>query len=118
LSTYHHNRSRRFITLIDELYEGKCALVCSTVLEGATSPDHLFPSKQKTQISLGDGASLQQVGETLGLEEVQTQGGQPVSTLASVRELSFAFQRAASRITEMTSPRWWKQVLRADGWFH
>jgi peroxisome-assembly ATPase len=118
LSTYHHNRARRFITLIDELYEDKCALVCSIVMEGDNiAPEHLFSTHQQSQIILEDGASVQ-VGETLGLEDVQTQGGQPVSTLASVRELSFAFQRAASRITEMTSPRWWNQVLRADGWMH
>ena len=116
LSTFQHNRARRFITLVDEMYEGRCALVCST--KGAIlGPDDLFQSTNNSDQNgdLGEGSPLQ-AGDTLGLEDVQTQGGQPVSTLASVRELSFAFQRAASRITEMTSQRWWKQVLQDDGW--
>ena len=27
-----HNRARRFITLIDELYEGKCAILCLSLI--------------------------------------------------------------------------------------
>eukprot|EP00797_Seminavis_robusta_P014945 Sro224_g091550.3 (366) ;mRNA; r:18488-19585 len=111
LSTYHHNRARRFITLVDELYEGKCALLCSTTTV-LTTPDDLFETPATSVISSDDTTSSDDVvQEALGLEDVQTQGGQPVSTLASVRELAFAFQRAASRITEMTSTRWWNQEL-------
>jgi len=109
LSTFQHNRARRFITLVDELYEGRCALVCTTH-DAVEGPVNLFPSAGSN--GNNDTASSVEVSETLGLEDVQTQGGQPVSTLASVRELSFAFKRAASRITEMTSQRWWKQVLQ------
>ena len=115
LSTFHHNRARRFITLIDEIYEAKCALVCSTETAVA-SPDDLFRSPGDSQKNDSGNSDNVEVGETLGIEDVQTQGGQPVSTLASVRELSFAFKRAASRMTEMTSKRWWNQILEADGW--
>ena len=112
--TTHPDWARRFITLVDELYEGTCALVCSTA-NNMTTPDDLFQSPAATVASTSSEQD-EVVQEALGLEELQTQGGQPVSTLASVRELAFAFQRAASRITEMTSTRWWNQVLRADGW--
>ena len=117
LSTFQHNHARRFITLVDELYEGKCALVCSTN-DKVSDPDDLFQSANSSSGSKGDlsDSNSLKLGETLGLEDVQTQGGQPVSTLASVQELSFAFLRAASRITEMTSHRWWKQVLQEDDW--
>lgn len=117
LSTFQHNHARRFITLVDELYEGKCALICSTN-DKVSGPDDLFQSANSSGGSTGDlsDSNSLKLGETLGLEDVQTQGGQPVSTLASVRELSFAFQRAASRITEMTSHRWWNQVLQEDDW--
>ena len=117
LSTFQHNRARRFITLIDELYEGRCALVCSANA-GVAGPDDMFKvanTSDDSSADLSDSNSFIS-GGTLGLEDAQTQGGQPVSTLASVRELSFAFQRAASRITEMTSSRWWYQVLQDKRW--
>lgn len=45
------------------------------------------------------------VGETFGIDVAQS-NGLSVGELASIRELSFAFKRAASRIKEMTSLRW------------
>jgi len=106
-----HNRARRFITLIDELYEGKCALVCSTL--EAKSPGDLFavnnnPRQQQQQ-------QQQQVNDDapempLGIDVAQ-EGGTPVGALASVRELSFAFERSSSRMFEMCSRSWWDKVL-------
>jgi len=118
LSTFHHNRARRFITLVDELYEANCALMCSIVDEDGDiddNPENLFESANSQSATLDGEGTATEVGETLGIEDVRTQGGQPVSTLASVRELSFAFRRAASRITEMTSQRWWRKVLEENG---
>ncbi|EED93361.1 predicted protein, partial [Thalassiosira pseudonana CCMP1335] len=69
LSLKHPDRARRFITLIDELYEANCCLVCSA----ADVIDRLFR-------------------------------GEP-----TVKELSFAFKRAASRLLEMCSEAWWKE---------
>jgi len=34
-----------------------------------------------------------------------------LSSLASVKELSFAFRRAASRVLEMSSKSWWEEKL-------
>ena len=135
-----HNRARRFITLIDELYEGKCALVCSTL--HAKTPKELFHTGSATETSVapstngrinssstsdqdnnvtnvGDASQYNESGtsetknqdsEMLGIDVAQ-EGGTPVGALASVRELSFAFERSSSRIFEMCSRSWWDRVL-------
>ena len=96
-----HNIARRFITLIDELYEGKCALLCSSP---TASPIDLFQVKsRKSKVEETDCVDL-------GID-VATQGGTAVGALASVRELGFAFERASSRLFEMCSPDWWERIL-------
>jgi protein AFG1 len=112
-----HNRARRFITLIDELYEAKCALVCSTVY--AETPMQLFSSHGKSQDAEPPGETAvdttprdgdNDAANVMWVDVVQ-QGGTPVGALASVRELGFAFDRASSRIYEMCSKSWWDRVL-------
>ncbi|OEU16668.1 AFG1-like ATPase, partial [Fragilariopsis cylindrus CCMP1102] len=98
-----HNRARRFITLIDELYEGKCALLCSA-LNGKTPMD-LFQTYENADMKNNKSNDV-----IFGIDVAQ-QGGTPVGALASVRELSFAFERASSRIFEMCSRSWWQRVL-------
>ena len=44
-----------------------------------------------------------------GIDAAQSDVRVVVGELASVKELSFAFRRAASRITEMTSREYWKR---------
>ena len=96
-----HNRARRFITLIDELYEAKCVLLCSSE---ADSPLNLFQKHASSQ-ELETAESVE-----LGVD-VAYQGGTAVGALASVRELSFAFERSASRLFEMCSLTWWDKIL-------
>lgn len=81
-----HDRARRFITLIDEAYEAKCALYCSTD-SNVANPEELL---------VVDGIDFNLLSD---------------SKSASVRELAFAFRRAASRITEMCSQSWWEKLL-------
>ena len=85
LTLKYPDRARRFITLIDELYEAGCCLACSAV----NTPDLLFDGKRSTNNHAA----------------AQVQG----SELASVKELSFAFARAASRLLEMCSETWWEE---------
>jgi predicted ATPase len=111
LDTEGHNRARRFITLIDELYEAKCALLCSAI--DADTPMDLFRSvgqEAATDIEVGNKDTDD--SEILWIDVAQ-QGGTPVGALASVRELAFAFERASSRIFEMCSRSWWDRVLKS-----
>jgi len=106
-----HNRARRFITLIDELYEGKCALLCSAL--NAKTPMDLFQTG-KTDVSnnlyVGGGGDEESDDKDSWID-VSQQGGTPVGALASVRELAFAFERASSRIFEMCSRSWLHRVV-------
>ena len=113
LSTREHDSARRFITLIDELYEANCCLLLGTSNSvQAHNVQDLFQSDEKerglhiqpTQHDI----NAEQLAERLGIDVAQP-NGTAVGELASVKELRFAFRRAASRITEMCSHSWWKQ---------
>eukprot|EP00557_Chaetoceros_sp_GSL56_P000693 CAMPEP_0176495712 /NCGR_PEP_ID=MMETSP0200_2-20121128/10809_1 /TAXON_ID=947934 /ORGANISM="Chaetoceros sp., Strain GSL56" /LENGTH=621 /DNA_ID=CAMNT_0017893621 /DNA_START=39 /DNA_END=1904 /DNA_ORIENTATION=- len=116
LTLKEHDEARRFITLIDELYEAKCALLCSAAV---TSPDELFVGRQREEARVDvkggeqeeefqeQGISVEP-GQAFGIDVAQS-NGMTVGELASVQELSFAFRRAASRIREMTSKSWWEK---------
>jgi len=114
LNLKHPDRARRFITLIDELYEAECCLVCSAV----DVPDRLFVgnSSDEEEISADSKKSTTENndvspdGTMLAIDVAQSRGT-ALSSLASVRELSFAFRRAASRILEMSSKSWWDEKL-------
>ena len=87
---YSNNVNQRFITLIDELYEAGCCLACSAV----DIPDNLFVGTSNTKgdndkITTDDMGSS---GNMNGVDVAQAQGS-PISELASVKELSFAFSR-------------------------
>ena len=115
LTTEQHDLARRFITLVDELYEGRCAVVCVARDKSATNPSLLFSKLTTTTTSIAQSSCNHPNGSgeiMLGIDQASTKGGHPVGALASVRELDFAFARAASRLTEMTSFPWWDRVLR------
>lgn len=120
-----HNEARRFITFVDELYEARTPLlitVNATEAEAAaaaeSSPDQLLfimndHNDKKMRITNDEkeeDSIINESKDTLAIDEATVQGGgQPVGALASVRELSFAFERATSRLKEMTSRMWWDQ---------
>ncbi|KAK1745269.1 AFG1-like ATPase, partial [Skeletonema marinoi] len=97
LNLKYPDRARRFITLIDELYEAECCLVCSAV----DVPDRLFIGNSSEEDS----------GTDSDKSTTANDNGTALSSLASVRELSFAFRRAASRVLEMSSKSWWDEKL-------
>ena len=85
----------RFITLIDELYEAGCCLACIAV----DNPDNLFVGTSNTKgdndkITTDDIGSS---GNMNGVDVAQAQGS-PISELASVKELSFAFRKVSVSI--------------------
>ena len=103
MSTELHDEARRFITCIDQFYEAKIRVVCLAETEAKDlflSPvydeveeEEVEEKELKTEIDKG-GVDPAEDRPTGKIRENQ---------LASVVELSFAFQRAASRLHEMAS---------------
>jgi predicted ATPase len=77
-----HNQARRFITLVDELYEAQTLVV---------------------------GSSMAPIAQLFVV--VESRDNNPDDT-NSVKELQFAFRRAASRLVELTSHSKWESLLR------
>jgi protein AFG1 len=104
LTLKYPDRARRFITLVDELYEAGCCLACSAV----DIPDRLFVGKSVQTDIFTDSTETSSVMHGIDVAQVI---GDPVSEMASVKELSFAFGRAASRLLEMCSNTWWNERI-------
>ncbi|KAL3823729.1 hypothetical protein ACHAXA_004822 [Cyclostephanos tholiformis] len=114
LTLTYPDTARRFITLIDELYEAGCCLACTAV----DIPDRLFVGKSIEGDDGSDGSNSSSVSadevaimnarEILAVDVAQARGV-AVGESASVRELSFAFGRATSRLLEMCSKTWWEE---------
>ncbi|KAF5201916.1 Afg1-like atpase [Thalictrum thalictroides] len=102
------DKARRFITLIDELYNHHCRLFCTA----ATSIDDLFQGTDEG--TLFDLESFQFETETEGAKlrrdvlaegNVSSVGGPSgIVSLLSGQEEMFAFRRAVSRLIEMQTP--------------
>ncbi|KAH9799151.1 AFG1-like ATPase family protein [Citrus sinensis] len=115
------DKARRFITLIDELYNHHCCLFCSA----ASSIDDLFQGTEEG--TLFDLESFQFETEIEGgklrrdvlAEGTVSSGGAPagiVSMLSGQEEL-FAFRRAVSRLIEMQTPLYLEGVHSLHPYF-
>ena len=83
LSLKEHDQARRFITLVDELYEVNCALLYS---EASSSPAELFIGRSALQDEVHFAAGhveTDTIGESLDIDVAQS-NGVAVSELASV----------------------------------
>lgn len=121
MSMENRDKARRFITLIDELYNHHCCLFCSA----ASSIDDLFQGTEEgTHFDL---ESFQFETETEGgklrtnvlAEGNVGSGGVPsgiVSMLSGQGEM-FAFRRAASRLIEMQTPLYLEGVRSLHPYF-
>lgn len=104
----HKFQARRFITLIDELYNHHCRLVCTA----ASSIDDLFQGTEEG--TLFDLESFQFETEIEGSKLRQdvlaegnvSSGGAPtgIISMLSGQEEMFAFRRAVSCLIEMQTP--------------
>ncbi|PIA65637.1 hypothetical protein AQUCO_00100860v1 [Aquilegia coerulea] len=115
------DKARRFITLIDELYNYHCRLFCTA----ATSIDDLFQGTDEG--ALFDLESFQFETETEGAKlrrDVLAEGnvssvGAPseIVSLLSGQEEMFAFRRAVSRLIEMQTPLYLDGVFSLHPYF-
>ena len=114
LNLKYPDRARRFITLIDELYEAECCFVCSAVdVPGRLFITNSIEEESNKDLTKSANNEVSMDGSILAVDVAQSQGI-ALSSLASVKELSFAFRRAASRIVEMSSKSWWEKKLTKD----
>lgn len=115
------DKARRFITLIDELYNHHCSLYCAA----AASVDDLFQGTEEGP--LFDLESFQFETETENTKlrrDVFSEGnvssvGSPTAivSLMSGQEEMFAFRRAVSRLIEMQTPLYLEGVRYIHPYF-
>ncbi|XP_058113184.1 protein AFG1 isoform X3 [Magnolia sinica] len=115
------DKARRFITLIDELYNHHCCLFCTA----ASSIDDLFQGTDEG--TLFDLESFQFETEIEGgklrrdvlAEGDVGSGGAPsgIASLLSGQEEMFAFRRAVSRLIEMQTPLYLEVVQHIHPYF-
>ncbi|XP_006353693.1 lactation elevated protein 1 isoform X1 [Solanum tuberosum] len=115
------DKARRFITLIDELYNHHCCLYCSA----ETSVEDLFQGTAEG--TLFDLESFQFETEIEGTklrrdvlaEGNVSSGGAPsgITTMLSGQEEMFAFRRAVSRLIEMQTPLYVEAVQHLHPYF-
>ncbi|KAI3454196.1 hypothetical protein Pfo_010859 [Paulownia fortunei] len=97
------DKARRFITLIDELYNHHCRLYCSA----AASIDDLFQGTEEgTFFQFETETENSKLRRDVLAEGNVSSGGTPtgIISLLSGQEEMFAFQRAVSRLIEMQTP--------------
>ncbi|KAL7554140.1 hypothetical protein ACHAWF_017546 [Thalassiosira exigua] len=128
LSGRIYNEARRFVTLVDALYEAKTKLVLASdvpreelfvgfdaAVETSDGDEEIAvdenPSRETSVI--GEGGSSSSFSTTVvrtrdGEAEWSATGrvGVSLAQLSAVREVSFSFQRAESRLAEMASKKW------------
>ncbi|KAG9285922.1 hypothetical protein G9A89_013347 [Geosiphon pyriformis] len=98
LSLTKKNDARRFITLIDTLYDNKSMLICS-----AEVPiDELFTTKEKYDPAVRDHDEHRQLIDDLGLQDDENK----LSPIFTGEEEIFAFKRAVSRLIQMQGTDW------------
>ncbi|KAI3982002.1 hypothetical protein MKX01_018908 [Papaver californicum] len=115
------DKARRFITLVDELYNHHCSLFCTA----ASSINNLFQGTDEG--TLFDLESYQFETETEGgalRRDVLAKGsvsssGAPsgIQSLLSGQEEMFAFRRAVSRLIEMQSSLYLEKVSQIHPYF-
>ncbi|KAJ7745464.1 AFG1-like ATPase-domain-containing protein [Mycena maculata] len=110
------NQARRFISLIDALYEARCRVVCLA----ETKPEELFfpdvPPDENLDVMLAESVSETREGYRPNVSAYDSPSmsratgpsakAMALDTLSifSGQEEQFAFKRALSRLIEMTSP--------------
>ncbi|EEY56948.1 lactation elevated protein 1 [Phytophthora infestans T30-4] len=132
LNMAQHDQARRFILLVDELYEHRTRLVLSTeaaepraiflfdddsvraASEGANSPAALEEEKQrvnKENAAVGV-PTTSSWDAAVGAYGPSQMAGLDVGNLVALKDLKVAFKRAVSRLREMQSERYLEENSR------
>ncbi|KAJ3225807.1 hypothetical protein HDU81_007657 [Chytriomyces hyalinus] len=108
MSLTQRNEARRFITLIDALYENKAKLYMSSETEASLL---LVGDKDDTTSSSG-GKKEQDLtaADRQLMDDLKLELGHLTSSIFTGSEEAFAFQRAVSRLVEMQGSNWGKRV--------
>jgi predicted ATPase len=113
-----HDKARRFITLVDELYNHRCRLICTA----DAPPDDLFLGTLDGPILDLESLQFETEAESSRLRRdvqaegsvaplgVSKEGKASIHSLLSGREELFAFRRAVSRLMEMQTPVYLKMI--------
>ncbi|KAK0232173.1 hypothetical protein EDD85DRAFT_102523 [Armillaria nabsnona] len=106
------NQARRFISLVDALYESRCRVVCLSDIQ----LDDLFQididrGTDNTDVMLAESVSLEKYRPSVvsyrhsdASEREETRVPLETLSIFSGKDEQFAFKRAFSRLVEMTSP--------------
>ncbi|KAG2767642.1 hypothetical protein JG687_00003646 [Phytophthora cactorum] len=132
LSMAQHDQARRFILLVDELYEHRTRLVLSSeaaelrgifqfddeslraASEGANSPAAIEEEKQrvnKENAAVGV-PTTSSWDAPVGAYGPTQMAGLDVGNLVALKDLKVAFKRAVSRLREMQSERYLEENIR------
>lgn len=125
LSMQQHDQARRFILLIDELYEHRTRLICSSAVsssqifnfddasieEHADVPEEAAKLKeQQLAESVAQGIPPASSWDSpVGAYNPAKMAGLQVQNLCSLQDLKVAFKRAVSRLHEMQSEKYLMQ---------
>lgn len=125
LSMREHDQARRFILLVDELYEHRTRLICSSAVpthaifnfDDATIEEQADKSEEAAKLKAEQLAESAAQGippasswdAPVGAYNPAKMAGLQVQNLCSLQDLKVAFKRAVSRLHEMQSEKYLAQ---------